>query len=158
MTPLRHALQFLKRRLLTKQELADKLLARSYSPAEVQAVIEQLEAKNILNDKRLAEDRAATLVARKNGRHNATRKLAAAGIRDETVRRAVEAAYDSADEASMIRQLLTKKLAGFEKLDGHTRYRRAFGLLLRKGFDEDAIRSGITEVLGIDADDADPSE
>jgi regulatory protein len=152
MTPLAHAMQFLKRRLLTEQELTQKLLARNYNPVDVAQVIAELKRKNLINDARLAEARARAIADRKHGRHNATRKLSDAGIDDASVVRAVEETFEPIDELSVARQLLKKKARSWSGLPEETRYRRATGLLLRKGYDNDVIRTAIRDELGIESD------
>jgi regulatory protein len=152
MTAFQHALRFLKRRLLTERELTDRLAARAYSPADIEAAIGRLRDKGFLNDARLAEDRAATLVTRRHGRHSATRKLDAAGVDDDVVRRVVEKTFEPIDELAMAREILRKKSRSMAGLDDPTRYRRAFGVLLRKGYDEELIRTAIRDELDIDTD------
>jgi regulatory protein len=151
---LQHALRFLKRRLLSKQELAKKLLDRHYQESEVLRIVELLAAKNILNDARLAEDRASAGVNRKAGRHQVARKLTEAGIDEAVTSRAVEGAFDTVDEAKVARQLLARKLPGMSRLPRIAQYRRAMGFLLRKGYDEEIARNAVDELVGT-ADDID---
>jgi regulatory protein len=145
---LQHAMRFLKRKLLSEHELAGKLLARDYAEAEVARTLDRLRAMGYLNDKRLAEDRALIGVNRKVGRHKVTRKLNAAGIDQTLAHDAVEDAYSTTDEARTAREILLAKKPQFDRVDRPTAHRRAFGLLMRRGFGEDETRLAINEVLG----------
>ncbi|MFT3786724.1 MAG: RecX family transcriptional regulator [Tepidisphaeraceae bacterium] len=144
----KHALRFLKTRLLSRHELAEKLLARSYAEADVLATLDRLEKLGYLNDKRLAEDRALTGVNRKVGRHKVRRKLDAAGIDGTLAHDAVEEAYSTVDEPKTAREILLARKKQYDGLDLVTARRRATGLLLRRGFDDDVIRPALDEVLG----------
>jgi regulatory protein len=155
---LQHALRFLKRKLLSRQELAEKLLARQYEEADVLRVLDLLTQKNILNDKRLADDRALVSAGRKVGRHNVTRKLDRAGIDESVAQRAVEGAYEVVDEAKAARELLDRKLHSMRGLPLITQHRRAFGFLLRRGYDEQIVHQVIEELLGPACDLTDTGE
>ncbi len=150
---LAHAMRFLKRRLLSERELAERLLKRDYAEAEVLATLEKLRALGYLNDKRLAEDRALTGVNRKVGRHKVRRNLDAAGIDETLAHDAVEDAYSETDESKTAREILLAKKPQFDRLDLLTARRRAFGLLMRRGFGEDETTRAIDEVLGTPDDD-----
>lgn len=145
---LAHAMRFLKRKLLSERELAEKLLARDYAEADIQATLEKLCAMGYLNDKRLAEDRALTGVNRKVGRHKVRRKLDAAGIDETLAHDAVEDAYAETDEAKTAREILLARKPQFDRVDLITARRRAFGLLMRRGFGEDETTRAIDEVIG----------
>ena len=147
-----HALRFLKRQLLSTSELRIKLEKKGFESSEIDSVITDLTKKNFLNDARLAEDRSRIGVTRKLGRHQVKRKLDQAGIDSEVSRDAVESTYEYVDEASLARELLRKRLNSFSKLKPEAAYRRAVGLLLRRGYDDEIIRPAIAEVLGIDPD------
>jgi regulatory protein len=145
---LAHAMRFLKRKLLSEHELAEKLLVRHYPEADVIATLAKLRAMGYLNDKRLADDRALVGVNRKVGRHKVRRKLDAAGIDPTTANDAVEDAYSTTDEARTAREILLAKKPQFDRVDRTTAHRRAFGLLMRRGYGEDETRRAIDEVLG----------
>lgn len=152
MTAYEHAIRFLKRRLLSRQELAEKLLARNYAEADVLEAIEKLSRLGFLDDKRIAESRALDGVSRKRGRHDVRRKLDRAGVDETLSHDAVEETYAAADEPAMARELLRKRSAGWANLEPAAKYRRAVGLLLRRGFDDEIIRPAIADVLGIDSE------
>jgi regulatory protein len=146
----RHAVRLLQRGLLSRAELYRRLLKRQYPKPEIEATLAELVRLGFIDDARLAADRAAIGAGNKFGRHKVQRKLRAAGIDSQVARRSVDQAFADTDERATACELLLRKLPGWSTLEPGARYRRAVGMLRRRGFGSDVIRSAIADALRID--------
>lgn len=81
------AVALLARRDHSRLELARKLAPHADSPAELEALLDDLEARQLLSDARYAEARAGAL-ARKFGVSRIEHELRRQGVPDEAVSRA----------------------------------------------------------------------
>jgi regulatory protein len=85
---------------------------------------------------------------RHHGRRRALLELLKAGVKAEDANRALDDVYEQANPVAMARELALKRAASLRKLDPAVARRRLAGMLQRRGFDYDAIRPIIDEVLG----------
>lgn len=148
------ALQLLEYRSHAAKELSRKLSLRGYDAAAIHAVIERLKESGLLDDKRFAEDFAASrLAARPQGARLLLSKLLARGIAKETAEAAVKKALEGRDETALATQSARGYLKRYRggSLDLR-RIRSLQGYLVRKGFDFSAIAAAIRAV-GAGAED-----
>jgi regulatory protein len=147
------AIRFLESRLHSRMEMQRKLSRREYGPTVIDAVLDDLERLNYLNDARFAKTKALTAAQRKqHGRRRAIVELAKAGVAREVARRAVEDVYETTDSLSIARQLAMKQADRLRKLEPMVARRRLVGMLARRGFEYETIRPVIDEVLGYGED------
>ncbi len=143
------ALSFLEIRLHSHSELRRKLILREYGPAVIDAVLADLVRLDYVDDARFAKVKARYAAERKSqGRNRAMVELLKKGVDRTTANRALEEVYESHDSMAVARRLAEKQSARLLKLDPATARRRLTGMLLRRGFDYDAIRPVVEAVLG----------
>ncbi len=143
------ALRMLERRLHSRAELERKLGLKKHPPELVQSILEELQRLGYVDDQRFSQTKAAMAAEhRKHGRGRAYRDLLKAGVEGETARRAVEDVYEQTDSLAIARELAVKKAPYLRRLDPLVARRRLAGMLLRRGFDYEAIRPVLDEVLG----------
>ncbi|MFI5378715.1 MAG: regulatory protein RecX [Tepidisphaerales bacterium] len=143
------ALRILERRLHSRAELERKLSRKKHAPELIQTVLEELRRLGYVDDRRFSQTKASSAAEhRKHGRGRAYRDLLKAGVEGETARRAVEDVYEQTDSLAIARELALKKAPYLRRLDPLVARRRLAGMLLRRGFDYEAIRPVLDEVLG----------
>lgn len=143
------AMAFLQRRLHSRSELRRKLMRKEFGPEIVDAVLADLERMGYVDDARFAKTKALSAAEhRKQGRRRAFLELMKAGVGGETAREAVEEVYSEADSLGIARELARKQAPRLLKLDRAVARRRLIGMLQRRGFEYEAIRPVVDEVLG----------
>jgi regulatory protein len=144
------AIELLTRRAHGRDELRRKLLRKQeWGDAMVDAVLDDLQRMDYLNDARTAESSAQSAATRKkHGRNRAMVDLLKRGMDRETARRAVEVVYETTDSLAMARELAEKHAPRLRKLDPVVAKRRLFGVLLRRGFEYETVRPVVDAVLG----------
>ena len=131
------ALTLLSRRDHTTSELRKKLLDRDHDAEAVDALIQDLTASRLLDDRRVAASHVRTATAIKGrGRLRIARELAARGLPKDIVSEAL-GTVEKPDEAGAIRKILTRKKWPADPSLADRR--RMFQHLLRRGFPADAI-------------------
>ena len=135
----RYALELLKTRDYTISDLSKKLEAKFGSVP--QELVDQLVAKNFLNDRRFAEN---YINRRKDrGRVSLHAELTAHGIDDSLIEEILSRqAWPSLTEAVAARMKDWKLRVPLQSRDAA----RLFRALLRLGYDEDAIREEIEQL------------
>ena len=148
------AMSYLQARLHSSLELRRKLARQEWRDAVIDAVIEDLTRLGYLDDARFAKTKALSAAEhRKHGRRRAFVELIKSGVNGDVAQKALDQVYESHDSTSVARELAMKQKARLSKLDPLVARRRLVGMLQRRGFDYDAIRPLIDEVLGLrDAD------
>ena len=135
------ALGLLSRRDYTTSELRKKLLDREYEADAVDALIQDLTASRLLDDRRVAASHVRTATAIKGrGRLRIARELAARGLTKDIVGEAL-GAVEKQNEASAIRKILARKK--WPANPSLAERRRMFQHLLRRGFPADAIGNAL---------------
>lgn len=129
------ALRLLMRRDHGREELVRQLTKHAQSPAELEALLDELIRRKLLSEDRVAESRANTL-SRKFGVSRIRNDLRAKGISDETIERV--AAEAQATELERAKEIWQKKF----REPGTTQAERAkqMRFLAARGFSSDTIR------------------
>ncbi len=142
-------LKFLERRLHSRAELARKLARQEFFQAMIEEVLDDLTRLGYVDDDRFAHARASSAAQHKHhGRRRAKTELLKAGIGGATADRALDDVYRLADPLAVPRALAMRQSARLRRLDPLVARRRLSGMLARRGFDYDAIKPVIDEVLG----------
>ena len=145
-----YALRALGRRPHTSAELRAKLARRSTEEGAVEAVISRLRDNGYVDDELVAEShsefrRDYALVGHKRVLDELRRR----GVEASTAERAVEEAYEDADEAELARNFLRRKLGqdpASVKINGRRELNRLYGALARAGFEPHVIADVLREV------------
>jgi regulatory protein len=146
LTPLDYAYRLLARRAHSEQELADKMLAKGFTETAVARTVQRLKEQGYLDDTRLAVDQAERLRARGFGPEGIRGRLTQKGLLPDTIEQALEMDKEE-DETAVIRQFLASRFS-VDALKQSQIRARAFRLLLRRGYSQEAVES----VLGDEQD------
>jgi regulatory protein len=147
------ALKSITSRLHSRSELQRKLMRREYGEEVVNAVLDDLVRLGYVDDERFAKTKALSAAQYKHhGRRRAFMELRKAGVTNEVADKALADVYSEHDSTAVARQLAEKQAARLKKLDPAVARRRLVGMLQRRGFDYEAIKPVVDEVLGRDAE------
>ncbi len=143
------AMRLLQGRLHSRAELFKKLMRQESGETVVNGVLDDLTRLGYVNDAEFARNKALSAARYKqHGRQRAMLELLKSGITDDVARRALDEVYNAADSTETARQLVQKKAPALRKLDPAVARRRLVGMLQRRGFEYEAIKSIVDEVLG----------
>ncbi len=146
---LDRSMKYLTGRLHSRQELKKKLLRQEYSPPMIDEVLDELLRLGYIDDRRYAKTKALSAAQHKHhGPRRALMELMKAGVKRDIAEGAVGEVYESNDNIAAARQLAQKQAARLKKLDPQVARRRLAGMLARRGFDYDAIKPVLEEVIG----------
>lgn len=152
--PYTLALQWLSLRELSAQQLRQRLSRREVAVEAIDAVILRLQQSGVLDESRMARA-AARLETTIKGRGPARtrQKLRALGLADDDIARAIDAALEEVDVATLLDRALEKRL---RREKGEVRdpavVRRVVGALVRQGFAPGAVLKRL-RARGSDVDD-----
>ena len=145
------AMEALSSRLHSRSELRKKLVRREYGETVVDAVLEDLARLGYLDDERFAKTKALSAAQHKHhGRRRAFMELIKSGVKGDVADKALSDVYAEHDSTAVARELARKQLPRLQKLEPMVARRRLVGMLQRRGFDYDAIKPVVDEVLGRD--------
>jgi regulatory protein len=130
------ALRFLARREHARAELAKKLTPYAESMEEIDAVLDDLVARNLLSDARYAEMRLHARGAR-FGNARLKQELRAAGVGDEA---AGDALAGAGDELARAREVWRRKYGEDGVASNAAGRARQMNFLMRRGFSGETIR------------------
>jgi len=146
---LDHALKLLSARLHSTREIRTKLLRREYGAEVIDAVIADLTRMGYLDDSQFARAKAQFAAKiKKQGKRRAKMDLIKAGVKSDVADSALHDVYDQTDTLSVARELARKQAPRLKKYDTQTARRRLAGMLQRRGFDYDDVKSVINETIG----------
>jgi regulatory protein len=132
------ALRYLVRREHSRAELARKLAPHAASPADLDAILDQLLSRKQLSDERFAEERARSL-SRKYGAAKIRQDLKARGVSDQIVDR-----ISAEGELDRAKAILARKYRAPSTSREESAKRARF--LQGRGFSYDVIRAVLREV------------
>jgi len=146
----RAALRALARRAHARLDLRRRLVKRQHPPAAVEAALDRLALRGLLDDRRFAEQYAALRATRGKGPARLLRDLQAQGVErrtaEQAVRRALEdEGIDPGLEARAVAAKRARQLAG---LPVAVRKRRLLAFLVRRGYGGPQLRALVEELCG----------
>jgi SOS response regulatory protein OraA/RecX len=144
---MRDALKRLNRRALSSGDLKRKLRQRDHDPDAIDAAI------NLLIDRQLLDDEAygralihQTLNRKPAGPMLLRSKLMQKGLARDLIDRLLKELTSTGDEAvAGAVQLIEKKLPSMRNLDTQTKNRRLWGMLGRRGFSSDVVKQAMKQ-------------
>ncbi len=143
----RQALQLLNRRAYSRVGLQRKLRLKGHDPKLLEPVLDRLTELSLLNDRAFGQALVREMLrAKPAGRRLIEAKLRQRGLDASLARELADEAVEQTDPLDAARQLVASKLPSLMRFDGHTRRRRLWGLLARRGFDPDTINQAISEL------------
>ena len=144
-----HAVEALARSARSTKDLARWLAKREHPADEIDAAIEKLTARGMLND---AEYALAFTRSRALGRGMSRRRISAELFRRGVAKDLVDAAIDQVmtdeniDEAAMVEAAGAKKFRSLSKLEPDVQRRRLYGFLARKGYPSGLVRDTVKKL------------
>jgi len=146
----RAALRALARRAHARLDLQRRLVKKQHPPAAVEAALERLTIRGLLDDHRFAEQYAALRATRGKGPARLLRDLQAQGVERRTAEDAVRGALeeegiDPALEARAVAAKRARQLAG---LPVPVRKRRLLAFLVRRGYAGMQLKQLVEELCG----------
>lgn len=136
-----YALRLLTARDYTEARLREKLRAREYEDAHIEAVVGRLISEGWVNDRRFAERFAESALA--SARYFGQRlrqEMRRRGIPQEIVSEVLGRVLEDHDEAEEIRLILERRFSAFSFSTANDKEkRRVTGFLQRRGFGFSAI-------------------
>lgn len=145
----RAALQALARRPHARQDLRRRLIQKQHPPAAVDAALERLVARGLLDDRQFAEHYAATRAARGRGPARLVRDLLHQGVERRVAEDSVRAslAAEALDTDRTVRRVATLRANLLKGLPVGVRRRRVLAYLARRGYEGAWVREVVGEIL-----------
>jgi len=144
-----YSLDFLGYRARSIWEVRDRLARRGHAEAIIEEVIGELRREGLLDDedfaRRWARDRMKT---KPLGERLLRRELRLKHVDDEIIDRVAADTYRDLSTEQLAGELLRSREGRYRHLDAGTARRRMADFLLRRGFDRQAVREAVDQVLG----------
>jgi len=129
------AVRTLAARAYSVAELKQKLRSKSFSTTSINQTVLRLKKLGFLDDHRLAEQYASSLVRnRAFGRFRVERELKARRVDPRSVEPALKAAFEETDERALLEKVLDKKISSLRLPLTRSRLASLFSSLKRRGF------------------------
>jgi regulatory protein len=143
------AMRSLQTRLHSRAELKTKLMRKEWGETIIDDVLDNLQRLGYVDDARFAKTKAMSAAQYKHhGRRRAFAELIRSGVKGEVANTALQEVYEQTDSTAIARELAMKQVKRLSRLDPAVARRRLVGMLQRRGFDYDAIKPVVDEVLG----------
>jgi regulatory protein len=146
----RAALRALARRAHARLDLRQRLVKKQHRPAAVDAALERLTARGLLDDRSFAEQYAALRATRGRGPARLLRDLLAQGVERRTAEQAVRHALeeDGIDPRLEARAVAAKRARQLGGLPAPVRKRRLLAFLIRRGYAGSEVKELVQELCG----------
>ncbi|HYS61560.1 MAG TPA: regulatory protein RecX [Gemmatimonadales bacterium] len=146
----RAALRALARRAHARLDLQRRLVKKQHPPAAVDAALERLASRGLLDDRRFAEQYAALRATRGKGPARLLGDLMAQGVERRTAEQAVRRALEEEgiDPGVEARAVATKRARQLAGLPVPVRKRRLLAFLLRRGYAGVPLKELVEELCG----------
>jgi regulatory protein len=146
----RAALRALARRAHARLDLQRRLVKKQHPPAAVEAALERLASRGLLDDRRFAEQYAALRATRGKGPARLLGDLVAQGVERRTAEHAVRRALDDEgiDPRIEARAVATKRARQLAGLPAPVRKRRLLAFLVRRGYAGVPLKDLVEELCG----------
>jgi len=140
----------LARRSYAWVDLRRHLVEQRHPAAFVDAALERLAARGLIDDRRHAEQYAALHAARGHGPARLVHDLRLQGVERRTAEEAVRQAFEQEglDPAAMARAVAVKRARQLGALPQPVRRRRLRAFLMRRGFTGTQVGELVTELCG----------
>jgi len=146
----RAALRALARRAHARLDLQRRLVKKQHPPAAVDAALERLASRGLLDDRRFAEQYAALRATRGKGPARLLGDLMAQGVERRTAEHAVRRALEEEgiDPGVEARAVATKRARQLAGLPVPVRKRRLLAFLVRRGYAGVPLKDLVEELCG----------
>lgn len=139
--------RLLKFRPRSEKELRQRLGAKGFSEPIVDALVQELTRRGLLNDPKFAQVLATSrLLSRPTGLRAVREELQRKGVDADVAEAALRKAAVGYDELAAARDLAARRRAQMRGVPPAALQRRLFGLLQRRGFSSDIVYKVIREI------------
>jgi regulatory protein len=140
------AFRFLKIRQRSVLELSQKLAAKGYEKATVEATVAFLLDKKFLDDHAFAKAWVRYRQARPYGPQRIRLELRQKGINEEFIKESLQEAFGDYAEDDVVLDLARRRAARYQGIDPVKRRKRVFDFLARRGFGLDVINKAMKKI------------
>jgi regulatory protein len=141
-------------RELTSAQVETRLAKRGHDAASIEHALDRLRRANAIDDERAALAMARREASTKGrGPLRVKAALNAAGVRRETVSRALDAVDDPSAVDSRLRAALERRLRGRATIASRTDLQRLYRYLVGQGFEPDRVMAALRERQAHSLDD-----
>ena len=134
------AFKYLSYRDRSKKEIAEHLAKKGHTASIVQAILQDLENLNYINDHRFASEWSRWRIEVKNfGRKRLRHELIAKGVSTHIIESTLDTLYNFHPEQGLALACANKKLASLHGVEPEKKTRRLAQYLQRRGFSADII-------------------
>jgi regulatory protein len=145
------ALKLLDRARRTRSDLARRLDERGFAAATIAEALDRLAGVGLVDDAEYARAFLRSRGARRPaGRRRLEQELRARGVAAADVTAAFEREGGAADQAGGAARVVALAARRYRGLEPRLRRQRLYALLVRRGFDRDAIEAALAAVRGPD--------
>lgn len=134
----------------SEKEMSERLRRKGFSPEIIHAVLEELKEKQIIDDKKFAQNFTESKLksSKMIGEQRIQQELYKKGIKNETAKAMLQKIKDENPETVLSEderayQSLLKRKTQIKEIDPRTLKRRLYGYLLRKGFSYDSVEKAL---------------
>ena len=140
------ALRFLSFRRRTEKEIKDKLRKKGFDDKSIGRTIDKLKEYDLINDSEFATAWVKERLAYKpRGKKLLAQELWKKGIRKDIIDEVTEELCQ--DEEKPATELLEKIKGRYKNLEPKVARRRMYGLLLRRGFSYETVKSALAHLI-----------
>jgi regulatory protein len=139
---------YLARRMHSRSELKRKLQKGEFPDAEIEQTLDRLTELHYLDDAEFARQKLAQTQRKLIGQRRAMQELLKSGVKGETARSAVREHFDRDESRENAQHLIDKNLPRLQRLEPLVAKRRLVGLLMRRGFEYEAVKPLVERALG----------
>lgn len=140
---LNKALNFLKKSVMTEQQVRDKLYLKTKDRKKIEQVIKSLKNYDLINDKAFIEDFLIYAEEKKMGQYKIVRELIKRGINEESARKIVFKQSDELQKAVGLLPTLEKRYA---TKSFNEKKQKIFTYLLTHGFSSEIATKVVSKV------------
>ncbi len=139
----------LSRRAMSRFDLGRRLARKGHERAAIDAALEELDRRGLLNDQVLAEQVVRSAIARRpTSRREMDHKLRQKGIAQDARQPVLDEAFAGRDPLADATELAQKRLSRMSAgLPAETIARRLFGVVARRGFPPDVCAQAVRTAL-----------
>lgn len=146
---MNRAVKLLAAKPRSVRELRERLLEKLWTNEQiVDAVIEKLKEYKYLDDEQYASDFAVSKLRQKpQGKYRLQQAMSQKKLEKETVKTAIDNAFERLPEDKLIDQAIEKRLRLKGKPESREDTKRFYDHLLRRGFGYDLIREKMSAIV-----------
>ena len=133
-------LKMLARREVSEACIRERLAQRGHAPDAIDEAVARLRAEGAVDDARVADTIARNEASRgRRGKLRVREAIERAGISGGTAQRAVDDAFETVDDETLLEASIAKRLHGRETLADDRELQRLYRYLAGQGFEPEQI-------------------